>query len=181
MHGDIKPENILVARSQEPIGYGIKVTDFGYSCLGSNDEDLVMLPQSKPWQAPEYHSRWFSLQLAKKMDIYSLGLLCLWLLFPGKNLVSINLPNINVGFAFAGEDENAEKILEMFKKENQVSTSTLYLLSQEGNLSQDARSCLQGFFIGALHHDPSKRDFDMNSFIERFSDYDDGNDDLGFA
>ena len=100
---------------------------------------------------------------------------------PRENLVSPNLPTINLGFAFAGEDEDAEKILEMFKKENQVSTSTLDLLSQEENLSQEARSCLQDFFIGALHQDPMKRDFDMNSFIERFSDYDDRNDDLGFA
>ena len=38
------------------------------------------MPKSLHWVAPEWHHRGFSLLQAKKMDVYSLGLLVLWIL-----------------------------------------------------------------------------------------------------
>ena len=40
----------------------------------------MRLPKSKPWFAPEYHHRGFKLYMAQRMDIYSFGMLCLWIL-----------------------------------------------------------------------------------------------------
>lgn len=157
------------------------MTDFGYSCLGSSDDDLVRLPQSKPWQAPEYHSRWFPLQLAKKMDYYSFGLLCLWLLFSKEKLITPEFQTINVDLAFAGRDEEAERILEMLKKNGHLPTCVESLVSQEPSLSQDARCFLKAFLSTALHRDPARRVLDIDSFIEQFSSYDDTRDDLRFA
>lgn len=39
------------------------------------------MPSSKPWAAPEHHHRGFEQSQLFKMDIYSFGMLCLWLLF----------------------------------------------------------------------------------------------------
>lgn len=147
--------------------------DFGYSCLGSKEEDLVMLPHSKPWQAPEYHPRWFRFKDAKKMDIYSAGLLCLWILFLGETLTSPNHPAINVQCAFAGGDEKAQEILESLKEEDSISTCALNLVSNKPGLSQEKRDCLQNFLTHALQRDPGKRNVEMSSFIELFSACDD--------
>lgn len=84
IHGDIKPENILIF----PEGDGrhiAKVIDFGYSTLFSSDEDPVVMPYSGVWTAPEYHHRGISPEQARKMDVYSFGMLCSWLLFHNIN------------------------------------------------------------------------------------------------
>ena len=39
------------------------------------------LPESRPWQAPEYHHLSILFSEAQSMDIFSLGLPCLWLLY----------------------------------------------------------------------------------------------------
>lgn len=61
-----------------------KVTDFSYSCIGKSDDDIVILPRSELWQAPEYHRGGCKVKDAKLMDIYSFGLICFWLLFPAE-------------------------------------------------------------------------------------------------
>ena len=59
----------------------VKVTDFGYSTLVRSTDGRVFLPKSRPWNAPEYRYGEFTVAEAKKTDIYSFGLLCLWVLF----------------------------------------------------------------------------------------------------
>ena len=61
--------------------YTAKVADFGYSYQYASDDDLVELPVSRPWNAPEWHHRAFKPLDAIKMDVYSFGMLCLWCLF----------------------------------------------------------------------------------------------------
>lgn len=39
------------------------------------------MPTSRPWNAPEHHERELHPKAAKAMDVYSFGMLCLWLLF----------------------------------------------------------------------------------------------------
>lgn len=63
-----------------PNNYVVKVADFGYSTWFARDTDLVKMPRSQYWVAPEWHHRGFSRAAAVKMDIYSFGMLCLWLL-----------------------------------------------------------------------------------------------------
>lgn len=79
VHGDNKPQNVLVLQTSTEI-YTVKVADFGYSTVHATDEDLIQMPRSIHWTAPEWYHRGFSLEQAKKMDMYSLGLLVLWLL-----------------------------------------------------------------------------------------------------
>ena len=81
VHGDIKPQNVLVYRDAITRKVTVKVADFGYSTLTVGGSGKVLLPKSSPWNAPEHHFGEFTAQEAKKTDVYSFGMLCLWLLF----------------------------------------------------------------------------------------------------
>ena len=61
--------------------YLAKVADFGFSTHFESEQDLIIMPKSVPWNAPEHHHRYFSSRDAKAMDVYSFSMLCLWLLF----------------------------------------------------------------------------------------------------
>jgi hypothetical protein len=73
----------------------VQVADFGFSTHipPSDPDSLVFLPDSIPWTIPpgEYHHRGFTLQESFRSMVYSLGVVCLWLLFynyvdaPGSN------------------------------------------------------------------------------------------------
>lgn len=80
VHGDIKPKNILVFQRDNG-DYLAKVTDFGCSCFGLHEEDIVTLSRTRGWEAPEYRRGRFTVVEAKKYDIYIYGKLCFWVLF----------------------------------------------------------------------------------------------------
>ena len=61
-------------------GYIARVADFGYSTQWALPNDLVQMPRSRPWDAPEWHHRGFTPAQAMKMDAYSFGMVVLWLL-----------------------------------------------------------------------------------------------------
>jgi serine/threonine protein kinase len=165
VHGDIKPENVLVDKGSEPSTFGVKMTDFGYSCYGSTDEDFVKLPRSQPWEAPEYHPRWFTLAAAKKMDMYSFGLLCLWLLFPGEVLIT-HLGEINLDLAFGGGKGQPQVQLEVLKQEGGILDYTLELLSRHSELDEGICSRLRSVFDLSLHLDSAERAPTMHRFVE---------------
>ena len=81
VHGDIKPQNVLVFKDAITRKIIVKVADFGYSTLTVGESGKVFLPKSRPWNAPEHHFRNFKVHEAKNMDVYSFGMLCLWFLF----------------------------------------------------------------------------------------------------
>jgi serine/threonine protein kinase len=165
VYGDIKPENVLVDKGSEPSTFGVKMTDFGYSCYGSADEDFVKLPRSQPWEAPEYHPRWFTLAAAKKMDMYSFGLLCLWLLFPGEVLIT-HLGEINLDLAFGGGKGQPQVQLEALKQEGGILDYTLELLSRHSELDEGICSRLRSVFDLSLHLDSAERAPTMHRFVE---------------
>ena len=78
IHGDLKPANILIYPTQTR--FTAKLTDFGYSALYTNDGDHNCLPKSSGWTGPEWHRRGFKFADAVKMDIYSFGMVCAWIL-----------------------------------------------------------------------------------------------------
>ena len=57
-----------------------KVADFGYSTRWAVPNDLIQMPRSQPWAAPEWHHRGFTPAQAMLMDTYSFGMLVLWLI-----------------------------------------------------------------------------------------------------
>lgn len=85
MHADIKPSNIIISRWKWPEDSGDddaaipRISDLGASLIGS-DEDLFQLSRSRGWTAPEWHERFFQLQNARRMDVFSFGLVVYWIL-----------------------------------------------------------------------------------------------------
>jgi serine/threonine protein kinase len=84
IHGDIKPHNVLVDVDPSDGTLTPKLTDFGFSCYGCSEETIVYPPQTPGWCAPEWHPRGFTIKKAKKLDIFSYGLLCAWIFLQGK-------------------------------------------------------------------------------------------------
>ena len=66
VHGDIKPQNVLVFKDAITRKITVKVADFGYSTLTVGESGKVFLPKSRPWNAPEHHFGEFEAQEAKK-------------------------------------------------------------------------------------------------------------------
>ena len=80
IHGDIKPANVLVFENESK-QYTARVADFGYSTWLAGTDDAVLMPRTPHWTSPEWHHRPMHSASAIRMDFYSFGLLCLWLLF----------------------------------------------------------------------------------------------------
>ena len=80
VHGDIKPAKVLIF-GNGPGQYVARVADFGYSTLFGGVDGPVFVPRSPHWTAPEWHHRAICSASAARMDVYSFGMLCLWLLF----------------------------------------------------------------------------------------------------
>ena len=79
IHGDIKPDNVLVfPRDNDGAAFVAKITDFGASCFGCAEDSFVTLGFTEQWKAPEIRQagQQFSLEEAKKTDIFSYGKLC---------------------------------------------------------------------------------------------------------
>lgn len=79
MHRNIKPENVLIFNAAK-IGYSTKLADFGWSCFERVPGGKVFIPKSKLLFAPKWHHREVSIEFAKRMEIFSLGMLCLWII-----------------------------------------------------------------------------------------------------
>ena len=71
--------------SKDVDSYAAKVTDFGYSFQFTSENDSISMPKSEHWTAPEWHHQKILPREARKMDMYSFGMLCLWLLFYNKS------------------------------------------------------------------------------------------------
>lgn len=61
--------------------YRVQIADFGYSAYSLQDDDLVELPHSPGWEHPDGHPHGCPRHVAKKRDVYSLGVMSLWLFF----------------------------------------------------------------------------------------------------
>ena len=163
----MKPENVLVFRALDDDAYGIKLTDFGYSSYGY-DTDLVCVPRSLPWQAPEYSDRQMCLGDAMKMDVYSFGLLALWILFSDREIPT-SRGECSLQAAFVGQDLHAGEALEQAKQDGTLLNSTLELVKSTRDLSSDMRRLLLAAFDFSLATDPAKRASDMGPLMRLFS------------
>lgn len=144
VHGDIKPSNILVFRDDDGKYYP-KLSDFGYSTQAPYTDSFVKLAISRPWNAPEYHGREFSFSDGKKTDIYSFGLLCLWV------LLKEDLEKCGVSF---GADK--VKSFDELNNQGKLLEKVREALSQRA-ISKDMQLGLVLFFTHTLENDPVRR------------------------
>lgn len=160
VHGDVKPQNVLVFEDKMG-GVYVKLADFGFAGWAANDSDeaTVNPPKSVPWNAPEHHHRGFPIQEAKAMDIYSLGLVCLWLLFHGRSVADC-MRKFGGGMPERIEDvgqmfENVA-LLEQLKAFDTI-RKLACSLAQEHPLPKVQRNDIADFFNSTLALDPRAR------------------------
>ena len=124
----------------------------------------VILPKSRPWNAPEHHTGEFSAQEAKKTDVYSFGMLCLWLLFGNRlsdipqttadgtaELISFDAPPFISGLT----------LLERLKYEGSLEDIANHLVESMPGLDVEYRIRLKEIFSLALPLNPGKRTSDL--------------------
>ena len=147
----------------------VKVTDFGYSTLTGGESGKVILPKSRPWSAPEHHLGEFNTQEAKKTDVYSFGMLCLWLLFGNSlsdipqttadetaELISFDAPQLQVGRL---------TLLEILEDEDRVGDIANHLVESVPGLDVEYRIRLKEIFNLTLPLSPEKRTCDLRRVV----------------
>ncbi len=143
-----------------------KVADFGFSSLSRSNE-AVFLPRSKPWNAPEWDPRGFTVDQAKRQDVYSFGLLCLWLLLPDELDIDMNAafqPNKTAGddaimrFKF---DSRIEKL----KKSDQLRHQAIEAVGRLHGLDEMQRKNLNSLLYATLAFEPLDRTCDFETLL----------------
>lgn len=160
IHGDIKPMNVLVFE-HEPNSYVARVADFGYSTRFCGEFDLIKMPKSRPWNAPEHHRREFHASKAKKMDIYSFGVVCLWLLFEGNSSLPFNSQTSWTGGQFA----SFKDVLKSQTDADSLLRFSIGLVEENGDFNRDMKTRLSHFFDCTLTSDPDKRSADLDRLL----------------
>ena len=170
IHGDIKPQNVLVFKDAITKKITVKVADFGYSTLTVGESGKVLLPKSRPWNAPEHHFGEFNVQDAKKTDVYSFGMLCLWILF-GNRLSNFQQTTADGVTEFISFDipfiRSPPSLLERLKNEDRMEGIANNLLGSMPGLNVDSEYTirLKDIFSLTLPHNPGKRTCNLERVI----------------
>ena len=128
-----------------------KVADFGYSTRYASDGELVKMPKSLYWVAPEWHHRGVTTADAMKMDVYSFSMLCLWLLF-------YNI-QWNTTRGFYSNLNSAETVLALAHQ----------LITAMASLDNQKKCNLNQLFDLTLVNNPVERNSDFNQLICLFA------------
>jgi hypothetical protein len=149
----------------------VKLADLGDASICDGIETLAFLPYSRPWNAPEYHHRGFPFWGAAKMDIYSFGLLCLWVLF-GESL-SRSAASLNHcqedGQTTTGFPPTVE-MLAMLKKNNLVQVAAGEFVFAKKEITREQQSKLDSFFTLTLAEKPTARSSDFQLLLKLLGD-----------
>jgi len=181
VHCDINPRNILlyldphdepgvIDRPDHPFTVtqpgAVVMADFGFSRYGA-DDDLIRLPRSEPWDAPEWHDREFTLEAARRADVYAFGLVCFWLWFRDDDLSHLGFPEFTIRDAFLNGRADVIAALQG-KKRNKTAAMvewSLELLAAKKDLQGRIRFQMERLFTMALAQDPASRTSDIQSLL----------------
>jgi serine/threonine protein kinase len=164
IHGDIKPQNVLVFKDATG-KTTVKMADFGYSTLATGDVGKVFLPKSRPWNAPEHHFGEFEVPKAKKTDVYSFGMLCLWVLFG-----AMRIPENTLQFTF-DTSTGPRTSLEQLKDNDKLRDVVDQLMESMplSDLNTEHRIRLREFFSLTVLLNPEKRTSDVGRLLGLFN------------
>ena len=143
------------------------MADFGYSTLIAGGSGTVLLPKSRPWNAPEHHHGEFKAHEAKKTDVYSFGMLCLWFLF-GNRLSDVPQTTADGATGVISFDVpffSGPTFLERLKDEGRLEYVANRLVESMSGLNVEYRICLKKIFSLTLLHNPGKRTGDLAKVI----------------
>ncbi|KAF9771362.1 hypothetical protein IL306_010989 [Fusarium sp. DS 682] len=154
IHGDIKPQNVLVFKDQATDKFTAKVIDFGFSSRYVDDDDLLRLARTPPWDAPELRKYTEVKPIdARRADVFSYGMLCLWILFE-QSLSSDDITWLQLNSQLETTDDLVR--LATLKADNKLISFTDQMLERE-NLENEKKEQLQDFFELSLDINPNLR------------------------
>jgi serine/threonine protein kinase len=159
IHGDIKPQNVLIFKDATS-KTTVKVADFGYSTLAAGEANNICLPKSRPWNAPEHHFGEFTTHDAKKTDVYSFGMLCLWVVSGGVPILQNNTEytfDAPTGYCTA---------LEQLKYDDKLEHVANQFIDSIPLASAEHRNRLREFFSLAVPLNPAKRTSDLRRLVD---------------
>lgn len=154
-HGDINPRNVLVFR--DGAVFYAKVADFGYSAVVI-DEQTIGLPTTWPWNAPECEEQWwFTFLQARKTDLFSFGLLCLWILFKDSS------PEDGIDRELASDSGYSYDChwIDTLKRTGRLLSFAHDQVQKINDLSQEEQAGLDLFFQSILSEDPERRELNL--------------------
>lgn len=122
------------------------------------------MPKSGIWRAPEWHHRGFRPEGARKMDIFSFGLVCLWMLFAVDPPLRPTRDDQRV-ISFEEDCDPAQNLLELWKIDYGRDELTAWALSLASERTESNGSDLANFFKSALAVDPQKRDMNHSRLL----------------
>ena len=153
VHGDLKPENVLVfGENGHPVA---KLIDFDCLCFGLTDSDLVSITGTPGWLALEFVRRnpHCTLGEARKADIYSYGKLCAWILY--MHVLDIKDFTRNQGRVSGLDYEYFDFVGVLDQLE--VSQSSPNSTQGVRSLGTKVLSLLERFFASTFIGDPARR------------------------
>lgn len=183
VHGDIKQENVLVFPKVRSVAHSekdgdnsisqtpwiAKVIDFGYSCFGTSEIQKVQLARTRPWQAPEHRpNQYFTLGEAKKMDVYSFGMLVL------RTFLSDAMSSSIGKIRRHGRVEDAYQLLDeidSMKATDQFLRLAKNALASSSALPESIQKVLADIFQLSLQSDPQARAQNLNPIVKIFESY----------
>lgn len=143
MHGDIKPENVLIDRDTAGC-LNAKLADFGYSSLYSKGQ-FHQLPESRPWNAPETSTFEVSFDDAVSTDVYSYAMTCFWILFQTGTVSGTHLL-----LKRARTDNSAVEAIQRLKNENHLKEIICRMIAHEDLFTPSQKQGLTKFFEQTL-------------------------------
>ena len=140
--------------------------DFGYSCYGIEDEDEIQIGGTPLWSSPEHTGEKISVHSAKKMDVYSFGLVCCWILF--FDTISIDgsvKPRARQLSTSDHSRRHAYVFLEQLKSLESPEEAISDTISRDPTITEEQSSLLQKFLTQVLSKKPSDRPHDWNQLM----------------
>ncbi|OXV06467.1 hypothetical protein Egran_05765 [Elaphomyces granulatus] len=168
VHGDVKCENVLVfekdCQSKEPnwpkSRYICKLTDFGISTHTAGN---ITLGGSRPWQAPECtRDAYFTLEGAKRTDIYSFGMLLWRIMLDGDPFKSLGEFEGNTA---RDRREKRNDAIALLKQGDRLVKHACDSLAMSEKFSNQQLDILHDVMGITLTKDPSARELDIGKLI----------------
>jgi serine/threonine protein kinase len=159
IHGDIKPMNVLVFDKHNTQEVGAKVIDFGHSACYVRGDERKAIPRTRPWVAPEWDEfPDFDMTQARAADMFSLGLLILWILFERElSTANFQLPSLGTVGSGAEHELYSIHVLAYNKREGCLADLAKKLVLSADEIVLATQDRLIEFFSRCLETDPAKR------------------------
>lgn len=122
------------------------------------------MPKSRIWHAPEWHDRAFLPEDAKRMDMFSFGMVCLWFLFGVDMSIDLTEP-ASPRISFEEHCDPRKDLLEMWKFDDLKDELVAWALSIIPESVGTKAASIATFFRATLVKAPQKRELNMDKLL----------------